>query len=160
MPRPIFVLPAQGVVEDRDTNMLSIFGVIDQLTIGEGLRAKATPDHPAVPIDAGIIKVLAVWMREDGDNDVDFEHQFSIIHEGKEELDAKVQFRFKGPLHRFIMTVAGFLVPEHSSMVYLRSRLRRVGSEEWIGSQDYPLWVRLVAPSEIPFPESKTAKDS
>ena len=34
MPKPIYILPAHGIAEDRDSNLVTVFSIIEQVKIG------------------------------------------------------------------------------------------------------------------------------
>ena len=97
------------------------------------------PGKLPVAIDTGIMKAIAVWMQEDEDKDVEFEHEFVFVHDGKEDSTGISPFVFKGLFNRFIMTLGGFVVPAASTMYYFRSRIRKRGENDWLTSQVYPL---------------------
>jgi hypothetical protein len=145
MPRPVYIVVAKDIVEDKSKNFLSIFSVVEivNLTVG--------PDRP--DLDPEVLQELnesrrrayefttvAVWMREAGDDDAQFEHQFAIVLPDHEDLlpAAPFQFDVALPLQRFRLIIQGIPAPEESCTINVESRVRRVETgQQW--SQRYPI---------------------
>jgi hypothetical protein len=151
MPIPLYVLPAHGITEDRDNNLVTVFMVIEQFILRKHPGAVlGTPLEQVVPdvapMTSGLIRVIAVWMKEDEDQGIEFEHQFGIAVQGQEQWGdiSKFSFHPDKPLYRFIMASDGFLVPTEACQGYFVSRIRRMGTEKWTHSHRYPVNVILL----------------
>jgi hypothetical protein len=156
MPRPVYVLLAQGVCQDRDSNLITIFTIIEQIGLvvpapGEQLNRPLLPgEHPINLTDH---RGVAVWMKSDGD-DGDFEHEFTMVADGAETgILQRVPFTFAPGtfLARFMILLRGIPVPAESGLIYLRSKVRGAGNTEWM-IQDYPVRVgvtRLPPAAEV-----------
>lgn len=163
MPKPVYILLAHNIVQDKDTNLLSVSGVIERVDVRmrraiEGAAHNLHRDE--IPFNAGMFKLVAVWMREPEDVGVDFEHKFSIEMDGAEPHTEIRPYAFSGDqtktLQRIIVTLRGFPIPATPGIVLLKSSLRRVGSENWV-SQQYPVQVNIY---EIPAAEEELGQQA
>jgi hypothetical protein len=143
MPRPVFIITAKGTTEDKVTNSLSIFYVVETLDVILEPRA----DVPQELLDAANearfrsqdFVALAVWMRED-DDDAVFEHEFALIFPDREDQIPAQPFQFnrERPLQRFKLQMTGVPLPRESCVVEIESRVhRRDTNQHW--QQRYPL---------------------
>lgn len=153
MPRPVFILCANDFVEDKTTNLLSVHTIIEQI---QGFRVEPGANPPrvedeagrrAIPVQFQRAKAMAVWMKEPGDDDREFETEF-IVDFGGERLAAPLGvFRFEGnaSFHRMTLRLHGFPLPEQSCTGHIIARIRAVGGDDdaWI-SQDYPILIEMI----------------
>jgi hypothetical protein len=145
MPSPVFIIVARAAVEDRTTNILSLFSVVESLNVA------VTPNpENADPVllealndarrRASEYAAFAVWRREDGDENAVFEHQFSMVFPDREDPVPAAPFQFNSamPLQRFRLDINGIPPLAQSCTIYVESRVRRPDSgEQW--QQRYPI---------------------
>lgn len=145
MPSPVFILVARTAVEDKATRFLSFFSVLEMLTVSQS--------PPVGNADPALVSALnralrqaneytafAVWMREDGDDDIVFDHQFSLIFPDREDQVPATPFQFNAefPLQRFRLSIQGIPPLAESCIVYAQSLIRRPGTDQtW--HQRYPI---------------------
>jgi len=149
MPRPVFVILAHGVSEDKTTNLVSLFTIVE--VVRHPVAAEEKPTDPSSDKTTfrlslfSELTALAVWMREDGDEQTVFEHQFAVYVPG--ETDEKLtvppqpfQFEAEKSLRRFRLNIQGLLpVGKESGIMELESRVRKAeSSDEWL-RQRYPI---------------------
>ncbi|HEY5311120.1 MAG TPA: hypothetical protein VIK18_01330 [Pirellulales bacterium] len=128
--------------EHPQTRELTLFSVID------AIRAKQVGPN-AIADEAFRFKIVSNWMREDGDEDVEFEHEFAAVSpDGHESISAGTTgLRFDPRLRfqRFIVESKGIPVIRSSGWLWIVSRLRKVGSSDWL-VQRCPIFVSLFQP--------------
>src|SRR5262245_21223731 len=99
MPRPVYIICAESGSEDKDTQLLSLFNIVERIEVtplpqGEG---------PFLVLTTAL-RVAAVWMRGEGETAEDeFEHQMVISPPANAEpVSTEVTpFRFEKLLRRF-----------------------------------------------------------
>lgn len=142
MPRPIYIICAENITVDRDTNLVSIFNVLEKIEVS-GIIQHADPKHRRVSrIHGGSSKAVAVWARVQGDEGKKFEAQFEVsFPDGKAESSPILPFVFEGPmlLHRFIMSLQMHPI-QQSGKIRVENRVRRQGTDTW-QSQAYEIFV-------------------
>lgn len=146
MPKPVYIICAEGVTEDRRTNLVSLFNVLEKLT------ATVEPDgdneEKVQRLPLLRFRALAVWMREESDPlDQEFEAKLQlIIPPDGEEITLPVRRRFKfkegGHLQRISLTFEGGPPMKGPGTLRVLSLVRAVGSEEWL-RQEYPIFVEF-----------------
>jgi hypothetical protein len=151
MPRPIYIIAATKTSEDKFSGLLSLFEIIEVLDVqlippkgGEDLAVIQA--HNKGRMAAAESTVIAVWMREEGDEDKVFEHQFALIFPDREQALSAVPFQFSpdAQLQRFMMKLQGFPVPPESTVIEVESRIRVQDSATWNkNTQRYPLICRV-----------------
>ena len=115
MPSPAYVLFAEIVSADAQSQSINCFNIIDNVAVTRiALPPTATPADLAnlVAPPPGAIKriggmqAVAAWIKEDGDEDREFEAQLvCTFSDGREIFRATTaNFRFLGPLQRLIST--------------------------------------------------------
>ena len=150
MPRPVYIICAQSMTQDKDTNLVSFFTVIERVTMKLPPLGQATPAPPAahdsLARDVTAFKVMAAWVREQDDNG-EFEHEFSVVVDGEEKPHGRRPFVFGEDkwMQRFVLLMHGLPAPSTSGIVSVKSKVRRHGSNEWL-SQEYPILVELSRP--------------
>lgn len=144
MARPVYIIAARGVIEDETTRLVSIFAIIERFEITRWPIGTASPEDVRATNLAVAQSVentvFAVWMRQPGDENVHFEHQFAIISPASEQLTEVEQFQFTaaGAFHRFRLNMHGIPPITESSQFEIESRVRRQGETEWI-RQSFPI---------------------
>ena len=153
MPKPVFIICCEGVLQDKTTNNLSIFKVLEKVIVKKGITVD--PASPmARPYAAGSgypgFEGVAVWRKEAQDVGKTFFHKFHIEHPDAVAVVEEQTFQFTeaGELSRFILVLSGIPIPEKSGVVLVKSQVREDGSTEW-NSQDYPIFFDIIdKPSE------------
>jgi hypothetical protein len=145
MPTHIYSICSVSGLQDRDSGLLSLIHVIEELT--------ATAPAPGQPIVPFVFRVTSVWMREDGDDaEQEYEHQVTLRIP---QADANIsllnnRFRFNSRLAKFIAQLMLQNVfaqeirqrLEGESLVFIDTSIRPVGTEPW-QTHSYPILLRL-----------------
>lgn len=155
MPKPVYIICATGVIEDKQTNLVTIFQAIETVSMTHSDDPKRLAVNE-IPAEFGQMTVLSVWMKQDDDEAVSFEHQF-VLH--CDELDDVTiesdpfTFGDNAYLHRFKMTFRGIPPLQSSGMLAIISRIRKVGDTDWIDSQKYPIRAVVTRHKVTPNPQ-------
>jgi hypothetical protein len=154
MPRPIYVLCARGVSEDKTSNIVSILSIIETVEFAQiGDFAPAGPlQIPMLgPPETLEISVLSVWMGLDQDAGLAFEHQWHVSAPGVPPAIGEVspfQFENERRLSRFHMRLRGLPIPPASCLIEFESRIRAAGQPEWTWRQSYPIVCTVHVPNQ------------
>lgn len=148
MPKPRYIVCSDSISQDRGTNLLSLFHVIDGLTAVKTGQASdgsvAASDHPGNPVR---LCCVAVWERTDPETaDTEFEHSLTIEGPGNFHLESPTgTFRFTSRYHRFVVRI-GSPTPTDvvSGDVVFRSTVTGKDGDSW--SQEYSIPVEVVEP--------------
>ena len=138
MPKPVYVLCAENVSTDRETNLVSLFNVLERFEFTAGPQPA---DKIAAKILSPVVRAIAVWAREKGDLGKEFEHQFEIAVPGNPKNPvgpSPFQFGQDKILHRFVLTIQ--LGPMKSGALKITSKVRRKGAKSW-ENQSYEIQV-------------------
>ena len=91
-----------------------------------------------VPDQGFRFKIVSNWMKEDGDENVEFEHEFSAItpdgaerHFGK---DVWPSFRHALQFQRLIVESKGIPLVRKSGQLWIVSRMRKTGANDSIAA--------------------------
>ena len=138
MPSPVYIICAHDVIEDKLTNSVSIFKVVEKV-----IARKGPPYEPFSLPPVTLLKAIAVWSKEGGDEGHEFESEMTI-NVGDEVVGrAKSDFQFtpEAELHRIIMAFPVMLAVKEDCVVTVKNRIKKSGDENWI-EQSYPItWV-------------------
>lgn len=155
MPKPIYVICCDSISEDKTTNLLSLFAVLEKVIVvktavqsGDDVAAATAIGEQIGRQKATETRVVAVWMKEPGDEDCVFEHEFSFIApDGKTTSHPPplqpFGFERSTYLQRFTLTLVGFPVPKETCVVEIQSKVRMHGDEDWL-IQSYSLLFEIV----------------
>jgi hypothetical protein len=152
MPKPVYILCSESGSLDAHTNLVSHYQVIEQLQIAPIPESVLKSGQPVI-VPQLKIRITAVWMREPGDSPEDqFESQV-LLHippEGKELVVHKGIFSFgEGKLHRSIVAASGPTFPG-AGVLRVVARVRRPDQENWLATQEYPVFVEVLpSPTEV-----------
>jgi hypothetical protein len=137
MARPVYILCSQSGTEDKHTGMISHFNVLEMALISP-IPAQE-PGKPIIIVSQPI-QIVAVWMRDDGDIDREFEFELYLLIPPKmTRFDlGKGTFSFTKFRHRFTVNIQGQPPLEGCGEMSAVSRIRPVGSDAWI-TQEYPI---------------------
>ena len=163
MPKPVFIICAENIAVDQDSNLVSIFNALENIQVNvqvsisprRGKKAKTQ-----LVIQQRLFKAVAVWMREEDDVDKKFESQMAIIlPDETEKATETTPFTFSpGPkqLQRFVLSST---IPPlaKSGIMRVQSRVRKLGRKRWM-VQDYPISIEVVTATPTRRPKMKRRK--
>jgi len=150
MPSPVFIIVCSDVSQDRTTSRLSMFSLVERIefVINDDTKfrerngVRFSSSHP--------YKAVAVWLREEGDEEIEFEHEFcaSTDTDSHAPMAPIADCQFRKEFHRanFILNADVLPTPPGTGTIWIESRLRRKGDQEWL-MQRYPLHIELVSQS-------------
>jgi hypothetical protein len=143
MPRPVYVLCAKGITEDKLSSLMTAFSILESMEFGTERREASILFDPLTVQLQG----LSVWMREESDDEVEFEHQWAVHGGGRHDTLPATTFRFERerPLFRFTLLTKGIPILTESGLIEFESRVRRLGADEWL-SQSFPIVCRVNLP--------------
>jgi hypothetical protein len=163
MPRPVYIICAKLIAEDRATNLVTLSSILENVEI---TKTPFTPDisdadkktaeaENKAKLNAFDTSVLSVWMYESGD-DQEFEHQFAILSGGNETAAEKHPFKYRPdkPLQRFRLNLHGMPMPDKSGLIEIESRVKKKDGEQWIG-QRFPITYNIIEAAEPIKPQSE-----
>lgn len=98
MPHLELFLVAEDVAIDQQTNRISVFNVLD------------TIDIPRAPVTIPKCCALAIWSKDDGDDDRDFQSTVTITLADGRTHRQETNFRMTTPRHRIVNRIVGLPV--------------------------------------------------
>jgi len=121
------MLCAEHGAVDRYTNSASLFGIFDKIIVSTVPADAPLPPQMNNPRMVLTIQVLALWAREPGDEEGEFEYQITIQPPGEPEADLVKEgpFSFGASNHRFWVKVLAEPPAKESGVLRLASRVRR-----------------------------------
>lgn len=156
MPSPVFIIVSGSAVEDRRTNLLSVFNVVERLVI----RKKLPDEQLGVPgqfrqVDLGEspsthfgFSIQAVWMLEPSDppeGTFDAELLFTVPPHNRQVRHSMPPLEYKkgGFLVRFGAVLIGPPPCDGSGILRVAIRIRRAGEQKWF-EQEYPILLESI----------------
>jgi hypothetical protein len=159
MPRPTYLICAQGVSVHPETNLLSLFNIVE---IVQATLVPVIDGKPVIPESAKLsiptFQVVSVWIAEEGDLGKNFEFQFWCSSpKGLPLFHSDIAtFIFAARSHRLItdpVIPQGY--PELGTYT-IEARIRKLGDKDWI-TQKYSFIVmerpKTPAPEDSSSPE-------
>jgi hypothetical protein len=142
MPRPVYIICVENVVEDK-AGTIALMRVVEKIDVSRHDVAKV-----GIPTEKKKrnFQLVAVWMRTDGESSGPYEFEFTMrVGEYLMETDAggespRGTFSFVSPLHRIIANgeIDSFPSP---GILEMECRVRIAGTEgNWI-TQSYPVFL-------------------
>lgn len=147
MPDAAYIVCAQNVARDEKNNLVSLNSVIERMLIHIDPKHKKPKKKKAdgpVLIPAPL-KGIAVWSRESGDTDKEFESEILVrTPDGEETVMASTTFTFTDAqnLQRIFLNFAGIPWMDSSGTLVVENRVRKMGNKRW-KSQSYPILVDI-----------------
>lgn len=133
MPRPQFIICSQSTAIDQDSNSLSIFNVMEGISIhlGNEHPQQAEDFKPGNVLNTLNFRVVAVWMREENDSPKDeYDYEFYIHPPGEAEKEmSKGTFHFTSVFQRFQMHVFRDRPWQASGMLKVICKIRKRATE-------------------------------
>ena len=166
MPLPVFIICSEGGSVDRYTNQLSIYDVIEKITLEPMLEARPSESSGTfLEMQPGgrqtafnSIRMVALWRQAPGDEgqELEFKTSLRIPGEQDEVILGQGRFVYKTTLHRLIATMHTGL-PVRSGEIVVTSSVRRP-EQEWT-TQEYriPVEVREDNPNQGRLPWDQAA---
>lgn len=150
MVQPAYTLLAQSISQDRDSNAISLFHVIERVALWVPAEGdQVVPNHPdAASTFRGA--VVSVWIKGESDFGRTFQYELALVPPGDNEqesiigkLDVKFSDDRSKQLERIVIRLIGFpMLPKVSGIVWLESRIRKAsatnGDAAWV-TQRYAL---------------------
>lgn len=99
MPRLEYFLVCESASVDRDTNRLSLFNIIEEI---QPIRQGEIDGHPILQLVA-----VSCWIKEQGDEDRDFQVVLRIHDPGSGTKDFPMNLRMERPRHRLMLRIQG-----------------------------------------------------
>lgn len=156
MPKPVFIVVSQSGVEDRQTNLLSLFNVIERLVIKKK-PAKEDAGEPGqfkevnaaeLPAMHFGFRIAAVWMLEQSDppeGTLDAEMVFSVPPHNREVRHSMGPLEYKKG--SFIVRVSAIVIGpppcDGSGILRVKIRVRFSDTLEWL-EQEYPILIETI----------------
>lgn len=109
MPKLEYFVVCESVSVDQETNRVSLFNVVDELSVGT--------DIPAAPVVTQLVAVSS-WNREPGDDGREFQAILRIQRHQGESIELPVNFRMDRPRYRLVMRVQGIPPAQNAELVF------------------------------------------
>ena len=148
MPRPIYIICCHDIIEGKNDNLVTIVKIVERISILKRQPIKEGEPIQIPPIN--ILRAVAVWKKEEGDDDREFEGEMAVLAGEKEIGRAASNFRFTPGkiLYRFNLEFPVFsLSTNDGGWIEIQSRVRPVGETEWL-TQSYPFICEVEESSE------------
>lgn len=127
MPKHLFTIAALGHSVDVQTNMLSLFTILESITLPTALAA--------IPH----FVIATVWAREEDEEGVTFIQRVSLITPGGDELvRGESSFRLDKRHHRNFITIVNPRFEDPGTYT-IKVSVRREDEEKWAKTYEYPL---------------------
>jgi hypothetical protein len=137
MPIPVYLICSESGAHDEATKLASFFNLVEKLRIA---RVEAIPGQIQV-IQITPLRLSALWVREEGDEDSTFEVQFvGLVPNAPQEIElARTTFLFTDPFQR--VTINGLQLNQFygPGLMFFEARLRPEGEPDWQTRMRYPV---------------------
>ena len=150
MPLPAYMVCSRSGSIDEASNQVSAFNIIESFKIFRK-PVKRLDDLTHKQIASGLVRIVTVWIKEESDS-ADQVFEVSVIGRfppmGQEVSFGNLQFSFTNQLQRVVLNdllLAQFWGP---GVLKFEARIRRVGEEQWLNAQTFPIILEEVA---LPF---------
>ena len=137
MPRPQFIVCAESSAVDQEANRLSIFNVMDGITVfisdGNSHSTVRPEINPVTALNSLNFRVIAVWMRIDPDDSPkdEYDYEFTLNAPGEPEKQISAgTFQFSSPMYRLQLLVFRDKPWTETGMVKIVSKICKRSSDE------------------------------
>ena len=153
MARPLYIICAESMSLDQNTNLVSLFHVLEGFTVQFETTPKTDGQSKSdtLPVNVASPKFYscAVWMKDANDGPEDeYEYETVATSPGGEELTVNAgSFSFTKTFYRIQM---GFVLAkpfQQSGDFVVCSKIRRKGTDEWL-VQEYPIPITVTVGDE------------
>jgi hypothetical protein len=141
MPIPVYLICSESGAVDEASKRTSIFNLIEKLRF-----FRLPPEAMAY---ATQVQLASYWLRESGDDDIQFEVQFTgIFPNVVDEVEfARMSFKFNSESQKIGVAGIQFNQLNGSGVLQIEARVRRAGEEKVLGTIKYPILIE-----EVPLP--------
>ncbi len=153
MATPAYTICAGNKSEDRETNALSLFAIVERVAMDAlgKTEPSGTPEPEATASPAKVPSaftaiVLSVWLKDDSDYGAAYEAEFCMVSPSGDAISTPLpsftMMKDAGSfLHRIMVRLHGLPPLNQGGVWMMETRIRLAGSTgEWI-KQGYPLVV-------------------
>jgi hypothetical protein len=143
LPKHLLTVVAQGHSVDAQTNNLTIFSVLEEVSAFE------------FPVALPQFSVVTLWERCQGEEGVSFVQRTRLLDpEGVEVFHFDNEFRLEKPRHRSLGNIG--MVPFHEPGKYVfEIQVRKADETEFVSVAEFPLRVRAASkPEDSLFPST------
>ena len=151
MAKPAYIICSRSKSEDRETNALSLFEIVERVALDASNPPESLEEQePSAPqtqrgSSVFIACVLAVWLKEEDDYGASYEAEFGMVSPSGTDIPvplppftmAKDAGSF---LHRLMVRLDGLPPLTEGGVWMMEARIKRIGSSEW-NKQRYPIVV-------------------
>jgi len=125
MPKPRFIVCSQSGSEDKDTQLLSLFNLIDKLVFSQ------TPVAGSPIVE---LRITASWAKEENDDGKHFELQARLNIPGSaKSVDFPIEpFTFSAQNYRFTGRILGMPPVMKAGDLVITVKIREANSLKWI----------------------------
>jgi hypothetical protein len=145
MPKPVFIICAQIATQDRDSNLLSLTNVLEQIAVRWHPQEDQSKEVKYIHLVT--FSIVAVWTRaaDDGPDD-EYQAEMWVRYPGDEAKEILMKldnYRFDASADALQRMVAHVRLepPSVGGVIHAGSRTRKVGKTQWL-TQEYSM--RLV----------------
>lgn len=133
---------SQSASIDRDTNQVSFSDVVESFAVVKG-DAPPPAKLKLIPL---VFRVMAAWIKDENDPpEQKYEYHLTVVPPKAEEtIVAKFEFVFKTIIQRINTNPLPLPQSCEPGILWLHSKLRRVGEQEWIAQQSFPIIVNQI----------------
>lgn len=138
MPEHVFSTVARGRAIDAQSNVLSLFDVVEEI---------GAPDFPAaVPV----LHVVTLWKRQNNEEGMGFVQRIRVLDpDGKEVGHVDTSFRMEKPRHRVLCSL--IMIPfKRTGCHRFDISIRSDGAQDWAQVCSYPVEVNAVFSEAVP----------
>ena len=147
MPRPVFIICARGSVQDKDSNLLSLYDVVEKLVL---IPLPKITGQSVIVVQSQPFHSVSTWMLEPDKGDShedDYALEFRLLPpDGKEAVVLQSSKTRLGAadenFQRITLKIESLLPFTVSGLWEFEARIRKDGSDGWI-SQSYPLQIDI-----------------
>ena len=161
MPKPVYIVCANSIVQDKISNLVSIQGVIERLSVTVKQSGRGPDERPATLVtEAMQFWTIAVWRKVADDDEHEFKGQYVIIDPaGKDLSTPTTDFRFPAGDKFLFRMLMKFRIESAMStgMLRVQARIRRGDHEDWL-TQEYPIVVDVEELSDTDHDSAEVAQ--
>jgi hypothetical protein len=143
LPRLILFVPCERVILNQEDNNVSLITVLNEISIALPSDKIPSGSHAAYRWT-----ILAVWLREPGDEQKRFEQSCELVMpDGQRAFRSRDVFSFEQRIHRQTLVVPAFPMSKTPGDCLLKLSVREdVEGKEWQGVAEYPILLKHSTP--------------
>ncbi len=136
MPTPVYIICCESGVEDRLTNLASLFNIVERIAVRPAAVQEPGSDTPPPVRFLPSLRIVAVWRAEgEADFGTDFQSEIrmTMLPQRREHCLMSDTFRFLlGTMNHRIVVVIGALDCTDSGQLVVESRIKRPEEDQWL----------------------------